>query len=43
MATFYDDWLAAGERIQEEFRRSPMIARDRNIPWEVRGRTLRLS
>src|SRR5262249_20833574 len=33
MATFYDDWLAAGERIQEEFRRSPMIAHDRNIPW----------
>src|ERR1700726_3920368 len=33
MATFYDDWLAAGERIQEEFRRSPMIAHDQNIPW----------
>jgi quercetin dioxygenase-like cupin family protein len=33
MATFYDDWLAAGERIQEEFRHSPMIAHERNIPW----------
>ena len=33
MGTFYDEWLAAGERIQEEFRRSPMIAHDRNIPW----------
>ena len=28
MGTFYDEWLAAGERIQEEFRRSPMIAHD---------------
>src|SRR5262249_3015604 len=33
MGTFYDEWLAAGERIQEEFRRSPMIAHDRKIPW----------
>jgi hypothetical protein len=33
MGTFYDEWLAAGERIQQEFRRSPMIAHDRNIPW----------
>jgi hypothetical protein len=28
MSTFYDEWLSAGERIQEEFRKSPMIARD---------------
>lgn len=34
MPTFYDEWLAAGERIQEEFRRAPAIARDRDIPWE---------
>jgi len=33
MTTFYDDWLAAGDRIQQEFRRSPMVARDRDIPW----------
>jgi quercetin dioxygenase-like cupin family protein len=33
VGTFYDEWLAAGERIQEEFRRSPMIAHDRTIPW----------
>jgi mannose-6-phosphate isomerase-like protein (cupin superfamily) len=31
--TFYDEWLAAGDRIQEKFRRSPMIARDRDLPW----------
>ena len=28
MTTFYDEWLAAGKRIQEEFRNSPMIAHD---------------
>jgi hypothetical protein len=33
MATFYDEWLAAGDRIQEEFRNSPMIAHDDAIPW----------
>jgi quercetin dioxygenase-like cupin family protein len=33
MSTFYDNWLSAGERIQEEFRNSPMIARDDAIPW----------
>ena len=32
MATFYDEWLAAGDRIQEEFRNSPMIAHDDAIP-----------
>ncbi|HLH26104.1 MAG TPA: cupin domain-containing protein [Chloroflexota bacterium] len=33
MATFYDEWLAAGPQIDEAFRRSPMIAHDRDIPW----------
>ena len=33
MATFYDEWLAVGDRIQEEFKCSPVIARDRDIPW----------
>jgi hypothetical protein len=39
MANFYDEWLAAADRIQEEFRRSPVIARDRDIPGYERGRT----
>jgi quercetin dioxygenase-like cupin family protein len=33
MATFYDDWLASGERHAGHFARSPMIAHDREIPW----------
>ena len=33
MTTFYDDWLAAADRIHEEFKCSPVIARDRDIPW----------
>jgi quercetin dioxygenase-like cupin family protein len=33
MTTFYDEWLATGDRIQEEFKCSPVIARDRDIPW----------
>jgi quercetin dioxygenase-like cupin family protein len=33
MGTYYDDWLQAGERAQEAFRCSPMIAKDREIPW----------
>ncbi len=33
MANFYDEWLAASDRIQEQFRQSPMIAHDRNIEW----------
>ncbi|MBI4524631.1 MAG: cupin domain-containing protein [Deltaproteobacteria bacterium] len=33
MATFYDQWLAVGAQLQEEFKRSPMVARDRDIPW----------
>lgn len=32
--TFYDDWLQAGAEIREAFRRSPVIARDADIPWE---------
>jgi len=30
---FYDEWLAAGERIQTAFRDSPTVARDVDIPW----------
>lgn len=33
VATFYDEWLAADAQIQEEFRRAPHVARDRDIPW----------
>ena len=33
MSTFYDDWRGAGERAAEAFRCSPMIAKDREIPW----------
>lgn len=33
MNTFYDEWLAADAHIQEEFRRAPHVARDREIPW----------
>jgi quercetin dioxygenase-like cupin family protein len=33
VGTFYDEWLAIAGQIQEEFRCSPMIARDREIPW----------
>lgn len=33
MGTFYDEWLAADGRIQEEFLRAPHVARDRGIPW----------
>lgn len=34
MSTFYDEWLATGDRIQGELRRSVAVARDREIPWE---------
>ena len=34
MSSYYDDWLLAGERAQEAFRCSPMIAKDRELPWE---------
>jgi quercetin dioxygenase-like cupin family protein len=33
VGTFYDEWLATGDRIQEDFHRSPMIAHDRDVPW----------
>jgi len=33
VGTFYDEWLATGDRIQGEFQHSPMIAHDREIPW----------
>src|SRR5579884_1403093 len=33
MSNFYDEWLATGDRILEQFERSPMIAHDRDIPW----------
>lgn len=33
MANFYDQWLALSERIQEGFARSPMVAKDEEIPW----------
>jgi gentisate 1,2-dioxygenase len=33
MGTFYDEWLATGERIQADLRRSGAVARDRDIPW----------
>lgn len=33
VSNFYDEWLAAGDRIQEQLRRSPAVARDRDIPW----------
>jgi len=32
--TFYDDWLAAGEAIEQQFKSSPGVARDRDRPWE---------
>ena len=33
-ATFYDEWLAAGEEIEERFRRSPGVAHDADRSWE---------
>lgn len=33
MTTFYDQWLAAGDRLQADMRRSALIARDSDIPW----------
>ncbi len=33
MATFYDDWLAASDSIQEKFRTSPGVARGADKPW----------
>lgn len=34
MATFYDDWLATGDRIEASFRASPGVAHDADRPWE---------
>ena len=34
MGTFYDDWLATGDRIDQELRGTMFVARDRDIPWE---------
>ncbi len=31
--TFYDEWLAKGDELEAWFRRSPVIAHDRDIPW----------
>ena len=33
MSTFYDEWLAAGDQIDQELRRTMFVARDRDIPW----------
>ena len=33
MSTFYDDWLATGDQIEAEMRRTMFVARDRDIPW----------
>ncbi len=30
---FYDEWLATGDRIQQDLRQSKFVARDREIPW----------
>jgi quercetin dioxygenase-like cupin family protein len=33
MSTFYDEWLATEEDLQQELRQTAFIARDRDIPW----------
>jgi quercetin dioxygenase-like cupin family protein len=33
VGTFYDDWLAADNEIQEGFKRAKHVARDDEIPW----------
>jgi mannose-6-phosphate isomerase-like protein (cupin superfamily) len=35
VGTFYDEWLAAGQAIEERFRSSPGVARDADRPWET--------
>jgi len=35
MSSFYDDWLAAGDEIEQRFRTSPGVARDTDRPWEA--------
>jgi mannose-6-phosphate isomerase-like protein (cupin superfamily) len=33
MKTFYDEWLQAQDKIQDELLRTPAVARDKDIPW----------
>ena len=33
MKNFYDDWLEAQDKIQDYFLTSPVVARDKEIPW----------
>ncbi len=33
MSTFYDEWLATGDHVQEDLRRTGFVARDRDVPW----------
>ena len=33
MTNFYDDWLATGDRLEQEMRGTMFVARDRDIPW----------
>ncbi len=33
MKTFYDEWLHAQDKIQDELLKSPAVARDKDIPW----------
>ena len=33
MSTFYDEWLAPGDHVQEDLRRTGFVARDRDVPW----------
>lgn len=42
MRGFYEDWLSAGERIEEAFRRSPEVARDADRPWETNRQDARV-
>lgn len=42
MASFYDDWLAAGSDIQQRFETSPGVARDADRPWEETAQDARV-
>src|SRR6478672_10661840 len=33
VTTFYDEWLATGPEIEQQFKEVIMVARDREIPW----------
>lgn len=33
MTNFYDEWLGARGEAEEAFRRSPLVARDGDVPW----------